>query len=338
MVVASLQGMSLPVVEILGELWELPDPALRDRWARCLRPGAQGRQLGGADAPYHWTSRATVQSIQARAGEWLMFHAAGLSTADGDVAALIGPSGTGKSTAARTLCRDHFGYVTDETVAVLPNGSVAPFAKPIAVVPKDGGIKLEFGPDELGLLPCSEDLRLTGLLLLERNDGMTEPVIEPLELLEGLLAIIPQISALAHLEDALTLLADVVEQCGGLAKITYGDADQLAEVVRHILAVPPVRSGFRSHAFRGAAEGAGIVRAEYNDALELDGRVLVLKGSLCALLQGIGALVWLAADQPITPSDLRAEIIAEVGDHPEAGRLIQETVDELVSLGVLESR
>lgn len=131
--------MTLPVVQILGEEWELPTADLRERWARCLiEKVGEARRISDFGSPYEWTSRATVASLEARAGELLMFHAAGLSASDGRVVALVGPSGTGKSTAARTLCRDDFGYVTDETVAVDDAQRVLPFPKPIAVIPADG--------------------------------------------------------------------------------------------------------------------------------------------------------------------------------------------------------
>lgn len=325
------------VVEILGELWELPDPALADRWARCIRPGAVGRQLPGPAIPYYWTSAATVASIEARAGKWLMFHAAGVSSDDGAVVALIGPSGTGKSTAARTICRDEFGYVTDETVAVRTDESVVPFPKPIAVIPDDGGIKVEFGPDELGLRPCGDDLGMAGVALLERRADVAEAAVEVMGLLEGLIALVPHMSALPHVPCALSRLATVVERCGGVHKVTYRESHQLSEVVRRVLAAPSRRSGFHRHAPAEVRDEPGVQRSEHHDALELDGDVLVLKGSSCVLLQGVGSLAWLAADQPRSLSEICEAVVEAAGDHPDAERLVQEAVGELVSLGVLVS-
>lgn len=330
--------MSPPVVEILGELWELPDPALADRWARCLRPGAVGRRLSGRDLPYYWTSAATVASIEARAGEWMMFHAAGVSDDQGNVVALIGPSGTGKSTASRKLCRGDFGYVTDETVAVRPDHSVVPFPKPIAVIPEDGGVKVEFGPDELGLRPCGDDLRIAGVSLLERRPDAMEVVVEEMSLLEGLIALVPHMSALPHVPCALTRLATLADLCGGLYKVTYGDARQLSPAVRQVLAAPPERSTFLRHASGEVGDEPGVQRSHHHDAIELDGEVLILQGSSCVLLQGIGSLAWLAADEPRSLTEICEAVVEAAGDHPDAERLVQEAVDELVSLGVLVSR
>lgn len=330
--------MSVPIVEILGEFWELPDPDLADRWSRCIRPDvADGRRLD-ARTPYHWTSAATVQSILARAGEWLMFHAAGVSARDGAVVALIGPSGTGKSTAARTLCRTDFGYVTDETVAVLPDGGVVPFPKPISVVPTDGGVKRELGPDELGLRESPAQLRIGGLALLERRHGLVEPSIERLGLLEGIVAAVSEMSALPRVPTALVRVAELVEQSGGIHRIVYGDAEQLADHVRLVLAAEPALSGFVHHPPAPVTETTGWARGEYRDAIELDGEVLILQDSTCILLQGVGALAWLIAEEAVSFAALRETVIEAAGAHPDAENLVRKAVDELVAVGVMKAQ
>ncbi|WP_432560126.1 hypothetical protein [Granulicoccus sp. GXG6511] len=279
-----------------------------------------------------------MQSIQARAGEWLMFHAAGVSDDAGAVVALIGPSGTGKSTAARTLCRDDFGYVTDETVAVQPDGTIVPFPKPLAVIPAGGGVKLELGPDELGLGTCPPALRLSGLVLLERQEGLTAPAVERLGLLEGIVAMVSDMSALPHVPSALARVATLADQCGGLHRIVYGDAGQLSVLVRQVLEVGPVRSAIVQHPSCTVADRPGLVRAEHHDAIELDTEVLILQGSTCVLTRGIGALAWLAAVQPLSFDEVVEAVVGAAGDHPEAERLVRAAVDDLVAQGVLVSR
>ena len=67
--------------------------------------------------------------------------------------ALVGPSGTGKTTATRLLAT-RLGYVSDETVSIDPDGTVAPHPKPLSVVarPTAGrGDKQQLSPDDLGL-------------------------------------------------------------------------------------------------------------------------------------------------------------------------------------------
>ncbi|MDO5499336.1 MAG: hypothetical protein Q4F67_06605 [Propionibacteriaceae bacterium] len=327
--------MSAPVVEVLGEHWELPDPALKALWARCLSRGEPGRRLVHAGTSYDWTAAVTMQSIEARAGDWLMLHAAGVSGADGAVAALVAASGTGKSTAARTLCRGDFGYVTDETVAVRADHSVVPFPKPIAVIPAPGAGKVELGPDALGLRHCPERLRLGGLILLERRADAAGAVVELLDLLDGMVAVAPHISALPQLPGALARFAAAVEEAGGVHRVTYREAAQLPEIVHQVLAAAPVCSGFRHHPARTAAARPGIVRSQHRDAIELDGEVLVLDGSTCVLLQGIGSLVWLAADEPRTVEQIHDVVVAAAGEHPDAERLVRRAVSDLMELGVL---
>lgn len=332
-----LPCMSLPLVEILGEIWELPDSALRDRWSRCLREGVTGRRVD-ATTPYAWTSRATIASIEARSGQWLMFHAVGLSNDTGDVVALVGPSGTGKSTAARTICHTDFGYVTDETVAVRSDGSVVPFPKPISVIPEGGGAKIEKGPDELGLRLAPEELQLRGIGVLKRKTGVQEPSVEPLDLLDGIIALLPETSALPHLPDALARLATTIQRCGGVHKITYGEASQLPDPVRHIFAAAPQVSDFRHVPPAPVAPGPGIVRGEHHDALEMDDELLILQGSTCLRLQGIGSIVWRFVDRPRSFAEVLAAVLDIAGPHEQAEELVRDAVAELSGQGLLIDR
>lgn len=257
---------------------------------------------------------------------------------NGSVVALVGPSGTGKSTAARTLCRERFGYVSDETVAIRPDGSVVPFPKPIAIIPSSGGTKLEFGPDELGLQPCPPDLKLDGVIRLERNDDFEAPASEELGLLEGMIAVIPDMSALPQLKAPLAWLARVVEQCGGVHRVRYRNADQLYEPIIDVLAVSSKASGFTHHP-SGTSEvdvqSGHVRRSAYTDAIELDGEVLLLQGSQCTLLGGIGGLIWLLTGNPCTVDQVVRGLTAAVGDHPDATKLAEDAIRELETMGVL---
>ena len=119
-------------------------------------PGAGVRHLGSdtfeglAEAV---TSEVTVAAILERAGELTMLHACGVADQNGAVIALVAKSGTGKTTASSQLART-FGYITDETVAIRPDGTVVPYPKPLSVKQATpGAAKLQVGPDELGLKP-----------------------------------------------------------------------------------------------------------------------------------------------------------------------------------------
>jgi hypothetical protein len=103
-------------------------------WSRCVvvdqdagphgekadtSSGGSVKRLDIGERSTTWlTSRVTREAIEGLAGQRILLHAAGLSTDDGRVLVLVGPSGTGKTTACLEFCRSTYGYATDETVAI----------------------------------------------------------------------------------------------------------------------------------------------------------------------------------------------------------------------------
>lgn len=83
-----------------------------------------------------------------------MMHAAGVVDEAGRVVALVGPSGRGKTTAARTLAA-RYGYVSDETIGIDAQGNVLPYRKPLSII-EDGLWKTQRPPSELGLRPLPD--------------------------------------------------------------------------------------------------------------------------------------------------------------------------------------
>ena len=112
----------------------------------------------------------TRLAVTERAGELTMFHACALADpVTGDTAVLFGPSGTGKTTLARTLGTD-FAYVTDETAAVTRDGLLVPYPKPLSILigPRDR-LKRQVSPGELGLRRLGDGpYRLRALVQLHR--------------------------------------------------------------------------------------------------------------------------------------------------------------------------
>lgn len=190
-----------------------------------------------AEAMHALSSLITVRAIDARAGELIMIHAAGLALPDGRVVAFAAPSGTGKTTLCRTLGR-RYGYVTDETLAVRRDGSIVPYPKPLSVVQEGSRIKAQVAPDDAGLYDVPDTaLRLAGLVMLHRVEGTREPLVEEYPLLDGIVELAPQLSYLGHLDEPLQTLAQVIESVGGLHRLTYSDVDAVAGLVER-LAVP----------------------------------------------------------------------------------------------------
>lgn len=314
------------------------------------------------DLPYAVSRALTFASIIRRTGQCLMLHAAGVATPDGATVALVAASGTGKTTAASRLGR-RLGYVTDETVAVEDGLRVRAYPKPLSVVidPSDPHGKSEHSPDELGLLPAPDDLRLVATVVLERTEEVEAPVLEPFALVDAATLVLPQTSALPSLDRPLARLAEVLVAGHGPWRLRYREIDDCAETVAELAGgsapggVPePVEwewvdgrgSGPDDPADPSAPPAPGtavveldtvVVRARFGDALVSDGAVLVLQDSLPTTLPGLAARAWLAADAPTSVARLVEEAEEGLGSHPEAEHLVLGAVRSLVERGVLRT-
>ncbi len=115
------------------------------------------------------SSHLTRTAIQARLGELWMLHACALAHPEtGATVVLVGPSGSGKTTVAATLGR-HFGYLSDETVAIRHDGTVLPYPKPLSVLVDGRGPKRQESPSDLGLLVAPSRPWLKAIALLDRT-------------------------------------------------------------------------------------------------------------------------------------------------------------------------
>lgn len=251
------------------------------------------------------SQRVTRAAIEARRGQLWMLHAAGISDADGRVIALIGPSGQGKTTAARVLST-HYGYVSDETVGIGEDGCVLPYRKPLSVIEGSVHVKVQRSPEELGLLPLPPvPLRLAALVLLDRRpDGPAEPALERCDLGEVLLELVAQTSHIGELPAPLRTIAAHASSVGGILRVVYREADTLHAALAPLFREPhstlPDEPAGRA---RRVPEGPGLYRRTYLDALPLDqaGQMALLQpepdgGSILRLVAGIGPALWEAAD------------------------------------------
>ncbi len=232
------------VAEVSGDAAEVFAADVRRAWTRCLDdddapgepdvrvPAVLDDEAGLLQAMDALSPAVTVAAIGHQAGQVLMLHAAGLADAEGRTVALVGPSGTGKTTASRHLAT-RLGYVTDETVAVRADGSIAAYPKPLSVRLDGDVFKTQVAVDDLGATPERPHLHRVVVL---RRDGAEEAWVEDVPLLEAMATVATETSYLARMEQPLHHLAEVLEARGGLRVLHYRDADQLGPMVDALLA------------------------------------------------------------------------------------------------------
>ncbi len=302
-----------------------------------------------ASLPYALSRAITQASIIRRAGRDLMFHAAGVSTTDGVAAALVAASGTGKTTAAVTLSR-HFGYLSDETVAIGPGHSVAAYPKPLSVLDPDTAAgKTEHSPDSLGLLIAPSTPRLGVVVLLHRDPAVVVPRLAHIPLVDALLDAIPQTSSLPRLQRPLQVLAGVLTLAGGPWRLTYAEIADCVDLVRDLLVdsvrtaastpwagVDPPRPEATWPADDAPVQASTlVVRAPWSDAIATDGEILVLHDAVPLRLSGIGGVLWEAASAPTRVADLVPAVVRVHGSHPDARALVVRAAAAMVEAGAL---
>ncbi|MEO5320424.1 ATP-binding protein [Arthrobacter sp. CC3] len=299
-----------------------------------------------AELAENLTSRLTVAAILENAGELMMLHACGVASPEtGAVVALVAKSGTGKTTAASLLAKT-FGYVTDETVAIGPDGYVVPYPKPLSVKQGPGTPKRQAGPDELGLLPAPAKPFIQSIVLLNRVEPDTtegthqEPTLRKLPLADGLLALIPDSSSQAEIEEPLQSLCRLIDRVGGVWQVTYSEAEDLpaalAPLFRKQRRSKPVWEARAEEPESGPIPDGWIRRVEPKDAVAIDGDLLVMLEAEIVRLSGIGPAIWEATASAV-PLDRLTEQIGEVHGRPEDYRAaVAAAAGQLIAKSVLE--
>ncbi|MEO6791297.1 MAG: hypothetical protein ABI187_10060 [Ornithinibacter sp.] len=309
--------------------------------------------------PYAVSRALTLASLKRRVGDCVLLHAAGAALPDGSTVALVGPSGTGKTTASRALCQT-LGYVSDETVAVEESGRVRAWAKPLSVVidPASRWEKLEHSPDELGLLRAPEALHLVAVIVLDRDPDLEgDPVLEQIGLVDAINDVLPQTSSLLQLESPLSRLSALLTTGSGPWRLTYREVTECIDLVTAVvsgtaphdsLPLPWEVAGDETvhedteGSGRPSTERADLVgehtvlrRSPYREAVTSEGQAIVLQGQATTLLPGIAAAIWMALDSPRPITELTAMVQADVGEHPQAADLVLAAVKDLVRAGTL---
>jgi hypothetical protein len=335
----------------------VPDQATRDRlahqWSRAvvaapdaLAAGRAAAQPGPdnteASRDYGLTTQVTMAALRATAGQRINLHAGGVSDERRRVLAVVGPSGTGKTTATMALAR-RLGYVSDETVSIDPAGTIAPHPKPLSVIVEPGRRhhKEQLSPDDLGLLPTPDQGRLARLVLLHRGvDGQRG--LARLGTAEGMLQIIEQSSSLAQLPRPLHTLLTLIEGCGGLWALRYDEiTDHVDELVDLLAGLPPHQEqapaptprwheGEATYPLVMDADGPLLARLPWAEAVEVDDQLIVLTATRALLLADLTATVWLLLARPCSVEELVRAAEQVHGAHPHAAAIVGEAVTTLV--------
>jgi hypothetical protein len=339
----ALAGMSTEQVEAVTRAWARCDARAADDDGGAatvsaaltshreeVAPGADIASHDFAEISARLTSTLTSNAIRRRSRDLLLMHAAAVSDpVSGRTVALVGPSGRGKTTAARILA-ERWGYVTDETVAIRDDASVVPFPRPLSVVdPRPGSPKLQLGPDDLGLRRLGSPPRLSAILLLDRAPGERiggGPRVSGLRLHEAVGDLVGQVSALSARPNGLRRLSAVIDACDGVRRVRYSEATELADLVRPLLEWP-------------TAQARPLRYAQAADAETLpDGdRLIVLVGGRVAVLDGIAPALWQACVRPAGVGELVQRVLHAHGA-PAGGTPVADVVAvarALVDAGLL---
>jgi hypothetical protein len=290
----------------------------------------------------------TLQAMEANGGDLLMLRAAAVADPEtGRCVVLVGPAGSGRSTAARTLAR-HFGYVTDDTVAFTTALDLVAYSKPL-VSTDEPGLGLQ-SPDDLGLREAPGDLRPAAVLLLERHsEGFVPPVLTELPTAEAIAHLSGNASYLRSLDKPLHRLAALVEEVGAVHRVDYREADDLVAVTQQLFNHPPVRDVEAEPAAEPtvvellgpdtADSGERVRRREFVDFHVSDGIGCVMLGESVVALSFLATrILTLLGEGSATLDQLAEALLVEFGE-PESGdarSLVQTHVDDLVEVGVLD--
>lgn len=315
----------------------------------------------GEGAAYAVSGDLTRALIHHHLGRRILLHAGTVHHDHLGVLVLVGPSGAGKSTATLTLSREG-RYLTDELTILDPeNHQVTGYPKPISRR-GDGAGKRDHSLAELGLI-AAESAPRPGLVVLLSRDAAASARLERVPHIEALREIIAQSSSLWQVPGALSALHALLERTGGAVRAHYREATELAA----LLAAPPpplraedaeelpeaepvtdplmpesastsaeIDTGTETGTEVDARPGL-LTAASAAQALAIGEEILVLSERRAVQLQGLPALAYalLREAGTLREDELLTRLVAEIGEHPEAGTLLAEALGILSGQGLL---
>lgn len=318
---------------------------LRHQWVRALTaaPAEVEADTGGlahleeVAHDYAMTVRVTMRALEATAGTRLNIHAGAVANDAGAALAVVGASGSGKTTAVRALA-SRLGYLSDETVSLSSDLTVHAHPKPLSVIldRKDPRHKASVSPDDVGLLTPPEVNTLRRIVLLRRGKG-TDGLM-PVSTPEAIVEIVPQTSSLVLLDSPLLALSRAIDRCGGALALHYDEIDDHLDELVDLVAQAPLEQAPAVHhptADLPAPSGAQWSRVPWRDAVQYDDDLVVMVGDTAHLLHGLGTTVWLALARPTSVVDLVAVAEEEHGPHPHASGLVEVALAQLTEQGLV---
>jgi ABC-type microcin C transport system duplicated ATPase subunit YejF len=118
------------------------------------------REAALEDLLAHLSQQVTLEAIEQGPGRCWMLHAVGVALDTGAVVVLAGPSGRGKTTAARSL-----GRIDDA-------GGVLAYRKPLSVIEDACAPKRQLAPSRVGLRPLPDaQPRVAAIALVDQVPG-----------------------------------------------------------------------------------------------------------------------------------------------------------------------
>lgn len=295
-------------------------------------------------------SAVTAAALEAAAGQLLLLHAAAVcDRATGATVVLAGPSGMGKSTAARLLGTS-LGYVTDETVALAADLTLHPYPKPLSLFP-DGRTwgKKQHSPGDLGLLEPPTTLHLAGIVLLERSEEAPEiPELTPLSTVEATVGLGPHTSYLSHLDRPLHRLAEAASCGAGAHLLRYRASADLLPAIKEVVATSALQGAPAPLAVVPAladdvpvAAQAALAAAPLDDLLATDQGGAAFHGGLLVGLSPIALHVLQLVQTSAQDLESLTEALTSTFGTPTEGEpiaLTAEIVTDLLRNGLLLER
>jgi hypothetical protein len=176
-------------------------------------------------------------------------------------------------------------------------------------------------------------------------------------LADGLLALIPDSSSQAEIDEPLQSLCRLIDRVGGVWQVTYSEAGDLPAALAPLFrkqrrskpvweactrpahahpAGPAIATPAPEEPESGAIPDGWIRRVEPKDAVAVDGDLLVMLEAEIVRLSGIGPAIWEATASAV-PLDRLTEQIGDVHGRPEDYRAaVAAATGQLIAKAVLE--